>query len=48
MSYKRRYMKERYVTRKLRRDVYNRLEALCGGARAQRVPRRHTEQGREV
>ena len=31
MSYKRRYMKERYVTRKLRRDVYSRLEALCGG-----------------
>jgi len=31
MSYKRRYMKERYVTRKLRRDVYSRLESLCGG-----------------
>lgn len=29
MSYKRRYMKERYVTRKLRRDIYSRLEALC-------------------
>ena len=31
VSYKKKYMREHYVTRKLRRDIYSRLRELCGG-----------------
>jgi hypothetical protein len=31
VSYKKKYMREHYVTRKLRRDIYSRLGELCGG-----------------
>ena len=31
MSYKKKYMREHYVSRKLRRDIYSRLGELCGG-----------------
>lgn len=31
VSYKKKYMREHYVSRKLRSDIYSRLGELCGG-----------------